>query len=133
MIKKISAQFDANILVVEDYPLNAEVVKEMLELMGCAVDIAENGQVALDLYQEKNYDLIFMDVQMPVADGIIATQKIRKLKTKKKDIPIVALTANTFPGDKERYLAAGMDDFISKPLRAQDLETILSKHLPKKS
>ncbi|CDR34315.1 response regulator [Criblamydia sequanensis] len=132
MIKKITTKFDASILVVEDYSLNAEVVKEMLEMMGCSVDIAENGKVALDLLQNYDYDLIFMDIQMPVTDGVAATQMIRDMKSEKKDIPIIALTANAFPGDREKYLASGMNGFISKPLRAQDLEAILLKYLPKK-
>lgn len=131
-MKKISAKFDACVLVVEDYQLNAEVIKEMLELMGCQVNVAENGIIALEMVSKSDYDLIFMDVQMPIMDGLEATREIRKLDSKKAKVPIVALTANALQGDQEKYLASGMDDFISKPLRAAEIERVLSKFMPRK-
>lgn len=128
-MKRITAKFDANVLVVEDYPLNAEVTKEMLELMGCVVDIAESGKAALDLLEENDYHLILMDIQMPNMDGLATAREIRKLPGKKGQIPIVALTANALHGDKEKYLAGGMDDFISKPLKSSDIERVLAKYV----
>lgn len=126
-MKRITAKYDAHILVVEDYPLNAEVTKEMLELMGCVVDLAGSGKAALELLRENDYHLIFMDIQMPEMDGLATAREIRKLPEKKGQTPIVALTANALHGDKEKYLAGGMDDFISKPLKSADIERVLSK------
>lgn len=126
-MKRITAKYDAHILVVEDYPLNAEVTKEMLELMGCVVDLADGGKAALELLRENDYHLIFMDIQMPEMDGLATAREIRKLPGKKAQTPIVALTANALHGDKEKYLAGGMDDFISKPLKSADIERVLSK------
>lgn len=128
-MKKISARFGATVLVVEDYPLNAEVIKEMLELMGCSVDVAENGLVALEMVKDNDYHVIFMDVQMPKMDGLEATRHIRKMEGKKAKVPIVALTANALQGDKEKFIACGMDDFISKPLRSSEIERVLGKFI----
>jgi CheY-like chemotaxis protein len=130
-MKKITAKFDAYVLVVDDYPLNAEVIKEMLEMMGCNVDIAEDGNEAVEMHKKHNYDIIFMDIQMPVSDGIAATQQIRSSENKGSRTPVIALTANAMPGDKERYIEVGMDDFISKPLRTEDIERVLSKFVRK--
>lgn len=128
-MKRITAKFEATVLVVEDYPLNAEVIKEMLEMMGCVVDLADSGMAALELLKGRDYHLIFMDIQMPNMDGLATTQEVRKLPGKKGQIPIVALTANALHGDKEKYLAGGMDDFISKPLKSSDIERALSKYV----
>ncbi|CRX38892.1 response regulator [Estrella lausannensis] len=126
-MKRITAKFDAHILVVEDYLLNAEVIKEILEIMGCVVDVADSGMAALELLKERDYNVIFMDIQMPVMDGLATTREIKKLPGKKAQIPIVALTANALRGDREKYLAEGMDDFVSKPLTSSDLERVLVK------
>jgi len=129
-VKKIDAKFHARILVVEDYPINAELTKEMLEMMECHVEIAEDGEEALAKYREGDYDLIFMDIQIPKKDGVAVVRQIRKEEAKKRHTPIVALTANALQEHKEQYLAAGMDDYLSKPIRAESLEEILSRHLP---
>jgi len=105
----------ARILVVEDYPTNQEVAKYLIESAEGVVSIAENGQVALELFQEGEFDIILMDVQMPKMDGYEATREIRKLPGG-AGIPIIGMTANVFEKDRQACLAAGMDDFIPKPL-----------------
>ncbi|MCB1111546.1 MAG: response regulator [Chlamydiales bacterium] len=132
-MQKIDADFhNARILVVEDYLVNLELTKEMLEMMNCAVDGAEDGEEALELYDIYEYDLIFMDIQMPKKDGFQTTSAIREAEEKgKKYTPIVALTANALAGDREKYLASGMDDYLSKPIRSTDLAKVLEKYIDK--
>jgi len=101
-------------------------------MMGCGVDVAEDGEEALELYQAGNYDLIFMDVQMPELDGYEVTAKIRGFEADDKHTPIVAVTANALSGDKEKCIEAGMDDYISKPIKGESLEEMLIKYLPEK-
>ena len=120
------------ILLVEDNRTNRAMAEEMLEGIGCVVIVAENGEKAVELIQEESYDLILMDCQMPVMDGFEATGRIRYLETTgklSKRTSIVALTANAMKGDKEKCLAAGMDDYLAKPVRKRELETMLEKWL----
>jgi CheY-like chemotaxis protein len=120
-----------HILITEDNAINQKVADQILKSMGYKTSIAGNGQVAINmLMEDKSIDLVLMDVQMPVMDGITATQEIRKLETKgelSKRIPIVAMTANAMKGDKETALEAGMDDYISKPFKTQIVKEILDK------
>ncbi len=109
------AMAGARILLVEDDELNREVVIALLEDFGPAIDIAENGAQAVELAGRQTYDLILMDMQMPVMDGVAATRRIRALPGG-REVPIVALTANAFADDRARCLAAGMTDFASKPV-----------------
>ncbi|APW42440.1 response regulator [Rhodoferax saidenbachensis] len=118
----------ARLLLVEDNPVNREVATELLRRLGLAVDTAENGLVALEMVQAHAYDLILMDVQMPVMDGLQATRAIRQLPTS-PSLPILAMTANAFEEDKRACLAAGMNDFVSKPVIPQDLYTTLLRWL----
>ncbi|MBS1989570.1 MAG: response regulator [Cyanobacteria bacterium SZAS LIN-3] len=119
------------ILLVEDHPINQEVSLLLLKDCGFEVHVAENGEKALELLQTTPYSLVFMDCQMPVMDGFETTRKIRKMETRTgKHIPIVAMTAHAIEGSKEQCLAAGMDDYLSKPLAPQKLEIILQKWLP---
>ena len=108
------------ILLVEDDPLNQEIAKELLEGAGQFVSIANNGSEAIALVQSYRFDLILMDMQMPVMDGLEATEKIRALPVG-REIPIIAMTANAFSSDRERCIAAGMNDFISKPVNPDQL------------
>lgn len=128
-MKKITSRFPGlKVLLVEDYFINQEVTKDILELMDCEVDIAEDGGQGLDMVQSNAYDLIIMDLQIPVMDGLELTRQIRKMSEKGKNIPIVALTASALDGDREKCKAAGMNDYISKPTEAQQIEEILRKY-----
>jgi len=116
----------AHILLVEDNELNQEVALELLREAGLVVDLAENGQIALDQLAVEKYDLVLMDMQMPVMDGVSATIEIRK-QPSLNELPVVAMTANAMQGDRDRCLAAGMNDHISKPIEPEDLWKALLK------
>lgn len=106
-----------NVLLVEDNKVNQRVAIAMLEAAGIAVSLAENGQVALDMLSTgRNFDIILMDIHMPEMDGITAATKIREMPAPLSSIPIIALTANAMKGDREKYLDAGMNDYVSKPI-----------------
>lgn len=115
------------ILVAEDNPVNQKVIIGMLKKLGFSADIANNGAEVLDALNKANYELIFMDCQMPVMDGYDATRAIRTSDS--KHIHIVALTANAMPGDEEKCLAAGMDAYIPKPLSIATIQETLNKYL----
>ena len=117
----------ARVLVAEDNAVNVKVATRMLAKCGCRVDVAANGREALELFGQLPYDIIFMDCQMPEMDGFEATAEIRQLEGSGRRVPIVALTANAMAGDRERCLAAGMDDFISKPIKEDDLSKALER------
>jgi two-component system, sensor histidine kinase and response regulator len=116
----------ARILLVEDNELNQEVAKAMLESLGLIVDVAENGAVALGKVQEVSYDLVFMDMQMPVMDGLAATRAIRRLPGTGV-VPIVAMTANVLQQDRERCFEAGMNDYLGKPIEPVLLTAALKR------
>jgi CheY-like chemotaxis protein len=120
------------ILLAEDVDINREIVTVMLEDSGLAIDLAENGKEAVDMYlnDPDRYALIFMDVQMPVMDGIKATKLIRNSgKDGAKDVPIIAMTANVFKDDIDTYLAAGMDGHLGKPLDFDKVNKVLHYYL----
>ena len=117
------------VLLAEDNPINQQVASELLSGLGCRVRCAENGLVALRLLAEQPADLILMDVQMPELDGIETSRRIRA-DPALRDIPIVALTAHAMASDRERCLAAGMDDYLSKPVEEADLIRVLQRWLP---
>lgn len=124
-----------NILLVEDNPINQDVASMVLTQMGCMVDIAFNGIQALEKYARHTYDLILMDCQMPVMDGLSATAKIRDMEIEKnaKRTPIVAITANALPSDRTTCISAGMDDYLAKPFKRSQVKEILKKFLPLKN
>jgi CheY-like chemotaxis protein len=133
-MQKINEKFPGTeILVADDYPINLELTKDMLEMMDCKVDSAEDGVEAVELCSKKEYDLIFMDVQMPNMDGYNATAKIRELENKNANSIIIAITANAMAGDKDKCLKAGMDDYISKPIKGVNLEDMLIKYIRNKN
>jgi PAS domain S-box-containing protein len=115
-------------LLVEDNEINQQVGRELLEELGLVVDIAANGEAALSSIHNRQYDVVLMDIQMPVMDGISATREIRN-EPAFKDLPIIALTANAMPDDRDRCLAAGMNDYISKPIDPGVLTATLLKWL----
>ncbi|MDE2400995.1 MAG: response regulator [Burkholderiales bacterium] len=116
----------ARILVVEDTALNQLLMGEILGSAGCVVELAENGEIAVQRVQAHPYDLVLMDMQMPVMDGITATIAIRKLPGL-ATLPIIAMTANAMPQDSQRCLDAGMNDYLSKPIMIHDLWTVLGR------
>jgi len=129
-------RLEASVLLVEDNPVNREVAMSMLENLGCRVDVASDGLEALKFSSEKRYDLIFMDCEMPRMDGYEATRSIRE-KERPFDpdeprVPIIALTAHALRGDRERCLAAGMDDYLPKPFTQGQMTEVLGRWLEKK-
>lgn len=109
-------------LVVEDIKANQIVAKLLLESLKCNVDIANNGEEAIMSYKnnESKYDVILMDIHMPVMDGMIATQELKKLYGD-SICPNTALSANAMEGDREKYLSVGLDDYMPKPIRKEEL------------
>ena len=125
--------FQAHILLVEDNAVNQEVARAILESLGCRVDAAENGRHALAAIEKTCYDLILMDIQMPEMDGYDATRHIRERERREaaKRMPVIAVTANVLPEDREACLVAGMDDFLLKPFTQKELIRILKRWLPR--
>jgi two-component system, sensor histidine kinase and response regulator len=123
--------FVPKILLVEDNPVNREVAVGMLESLGCVAHAAENGWLALEAINNDAYDAVLMDCQMPVMDGLTATAELRRREQNAGGarLPIIALTANAMEGERERCLAAGMDDFLSKPFSQQQLAALLKRWL----
>ena len=117
---------EANILLVEDNLINQKIVILSIQRLVKSIDVANNGQEALDKFNSTKHDIILMDIQMPVMDGIQATKKIREIELEKRIVPtpIIAITANALAGDREHCLASGMDEYISKPFQ---VEVLVSK------
>jgi signal transduction histidine kinase/CheY-like chemotaxis protein len=130
-----SIQFNGKILVAEDNFINQKLIKQILLKYGVEVELANNGLEAFEKRKGETYDLIFMDIQMPVMDGIEATHEILNYEVEEKlqHIPIVALTANALKGDRERFLAEGLDEYIPKPIETNELLFILRKFLEAKT
>ncbi len=128
-------KFDANILVTEDNIINQKLIKRILEEHGITVDLANNGLESFEKRRSGNYDLLFMDIQMPVMDGIEATHEILDYEEDEElaHIPIIALTANALKGDRERFLNEGMDEYITKPIETTELLYVLNKFLAHKA
>jgi two-component system, sensor histidine kinase and response regulator len=121
-----------SILVAEDNAVNQRLIHRLLEKRGHRVKLAGNGREALQLLEVEPFDLVLMDIQMPEMDGLTATARIREFERARgasEAIPIIALTAHAMKGDQERFLAAGMDGYLSKPLNAKDLEALLSAQM----
>jgi CheY-like chemotaxis protein/HPt (histidine-containing phosphotransfer) domain-containing protein len=116
-----------DILVVEDNLLNQKMIRTYLTRLGHSVSIANNGEEAVITAEKGRYDLIFMDVQMPIMDGLEASRKIRSLSSPAAQTPIVAMTAYALQGDSQRCLDAGMDDYIPKPIDTRKLVQVLQK------
>lgn len=134
-VEKQETYFDAKVLVTEDNIINQKLITRILQEHGITVDIANNGLESFEKRRSGDYDLIFMDIQMPVMDGIEATHEILDFEEDEEEahIPIVALTANALKGDRERFLAEGMDEYITKPIETDELLYILNKFLSHKA
>lgn len=117
------------ILVAEDNRINQRVINCMLEPLGCQIDLVENGAEAVAAVTGIPYDLVLMDIQMPEMDGLAATRRIRSMEGSAAAMPIIALTANAMRGDREQYLAAGMTDYLPKPVNQRDLIKTISQYV----
>ncbi|WP_420818656.1 response regulator [Paramylibacter kogurei] len=118
-------------LIAEDNKTNQTVIKTILKKTNCKISIANNGKIARDMYLSCTPDFVLMDISMPEMDGLQATSEIRRLENENalERRPIVALTANAMPGDRERCINAGMDDYLAKPVRKNILYNCLDKWL----
>jgi CheY-like chemotaxis protein len=128
-LKSATKVDDLRILLAEDNAVNQKVAIRMLESAGCSVTLAQNGQEAVDLVQKQEFDVVLMDIQMPIMSGEEATLAIRKHEENQKDgksIPIVALTANAMAGDREKYLRNGFTSYLAKPFSKKAIIEILS-------
>lgn len=121
------------VLVAEDNPINREVMREMLAELGVECDMAENGKLALEAFGRRDYPLILMDCQMPELDGYEASRAIRRRTDHKADVPIVAVTAHAVVGEREKALAAGMTDYVTKPVTISRLSKAMARYLPTES
>ena len=129
MAQLATAHAGAHLLLVEDNPINQDVALQLLIGAGLRVDLAGNGRLAVSLVQGKAYDLVLMDVQMPVMDGLQATREIRQMP-QFAELPIIAMTANAFGEDRDQCLAAGMNDHVGKPVDPEQLYATLLRWLP---
>ena len=129
LTSQLHSQQRLNILIAEDYDVNRTLIEAILSAYNVKITFALNGKEAVQKVQEDRYDLIFMDINMPIMNGIEATKIIRE--ELKLDLPIVALTANAIEGDKERFLGQGMSDYLSKPIDIHALEDLLMKYSSK--
>ncbi len=119
------------VLLVEDNEVNRKLALHMLKRLGCSVEVAANGREAVEMTASRAYDIVFMDVQMPEMDGIEATRLIRERElSTHKHLPIIAMTAHAMEGDRERCLSAGMDDYLSKPVKIEQLARMVEKWSP---
>jgi predicted ATPase/signal transduction histidine kinase/CheY-like chemotaxis protein len=127
--KKVDSIKELNILIVEDNVINQKLTAKILGKFGFKSEIAENGKIAIEKLSESHFDIVLMDCQMPIMDGYCATQNIRKSSTPvlSHTIPIIGLTANAMPGDREKCLGVGMDDYLAKPFSLSDLKTMINK------
>ena len=127
-------KFQGNVLVAEDNFINQKLIKQVLLKYGVTVELANNGLEAFEKRKSNNYDLILMDIQMPVMDGVEATHEIINYEVEEKHhhVPIIALTANALTGDREKFLEQGLDEYIAKPIETNELLYILKKFLKPK-
>ncbi len=123
--ENLAAKYPMRILIVEDHVINQKLISILLKKMGYISDVATNGLEALKLFKSNSYDLVFMDIQMPQMDGLTATQEIRGLSSLEHQPIIIAITANALRDDREKCLAGGMDDYLSKPLRPEKVAEII--------
>lgn len=128
--EKLFKASKTKVLIADDSAVNIKVFKALVAPLEMQIDTAENGKIATELIEKNEYDLVFMDHMMPVMNGIEATKYVRQLESDKRDVLIIALTANAVVGVKEQFIEAGMNDFISKPIQIKELLSVLRKYLP---
>ena len=130
VVEKTQSFEDMQVLVAEDNPINQKLIKIVLENFGLNVTLAANGQEAYDARVNGTYNIIFMDIQMPVMGGVESAHLILEYEKEQgvKHIPIIALTANALPGDREKYISEGMDDYATKPLDVKILEKLITQY-----
>jgi signal transduction histidine kinase/CheY-like chemotaxis protein/HPt (histidine-containing phosphotransfer) domain-containing protein len=129
-LTEMRSHTQAHVLLAEDNLVNQRVATKLLEQLGCSVDLAVNGRLAVEALRTNQYDVVIMDCQMPVMDGFEATRAIRAEEGDSRRTPIVAMTANAMAGDRERCLEAGMDSYLTKPVRPDELAAAISQWLP---
>jgi signal transduction histidine kinase/CheY-like chemotaxis protein len=130
--KNLSSKLPMRILLAEDNITNQDLVITLLSKMGYKIDAVDNGRKVLEMMERKKYDIILMDIQMPVMNGMEATKAICEKYPESERPKIIAITANAMPGDRERYLEAGMVDYLPKPIKFKDVQTVLIKWGKKK-
>jgi len=128
VVEKTAPQLPGQVLLVEDNIVNQKVAVRFLQRLGAHVTVANNGAEGVELFSRGNFAMVLMDVQMPVMDGYEATNHIRNMKSDKRNVPIVALTANAMPEDREKCLAAGMNHFLTKPLHLDKLAPLVNQY-----
>jgi signal transduction histidine kinase/CheY-like chemotaxis protein len=126
----VGGKLRARVLVAEDNLVNQKVAVRSLEMLGCDAQVADNGALAIEALKQGDFDIVLMDCQMPVLDGFHASARIREIEGARKHTPIIAMTANAMQGDRERCLAAGMDDYMPKPVTLAALDATLRHWLP---
>lgn len=131
--QSLDVVIEGRVLLAEDHPVNQDMMCEMLRIMGLSVTAVDNGEQAVEVLLQEHFDLVLMDCQMPVMDGFEATVEIRRRQTELNTpmrTPIIALTANAMKGDRDRCLASGMDDYLTKPVDTRELQASLRRWLP---
>ena len=126
-----SISSNLRILVTEDEAINRMYITTILQRNGWEIHEASDGEEALECVSSNNYDLVLMDISMPKMNGLDATVEIRKNETGDQHLPIIALTAHAFPSDRKKFLEAGMDDVVIKPLNEDTLMNVITKHVRK--
>ena len=122
------------LLVTDDNPVNSEIASEILRQEGFTVEVAENGKIAVEMVEKAEpnyYSVILMDIQMPVMNGYDASLAIRALDGERAELPIIAITANSFESDRKAAFEAGMNDHVAKPFNPEELVNVIAKHIKK--